>query len=73
MAGHDATNSRPASAAASRLVFGSSLFVFAFMLLFGFAIHPNIFSFSMASDVNSWTVEWRTKEWFQIGRFHVGR
>ena len=53
MAGHDATNSGPSSAAASRLVFAPRVFVFPFMFLFGFGTHPNIFSFSMVSDVNS--------------------
>ena len=73
MAEHDATTSGPASAAAWCLVFGSGLFVFPFMRLFGFAIHPDICSFSMVPDVNSRTVEWRTKEWFQIGCCHAGR
>ena len=59
------------TALAWRLVFGVSVLVFPFMLLVGFATHPNILSFSMVSDVGSWAEEWRTSEWFHIGHLLV--
>lgn len=59
------------TALAWRLVFGLSVLVFPFMLLVGFATHPNILSFSMVADVESWAEEWRSSDWFHIGHLLV--
>ena len=54
-----------------RVLFGLSVLVFPFMLLFGFATHPNILSISMVTELEAWTEEWRTSEWFHIGHLVV--
>ena len=54
-----------------RVVSGLSIIAFPIMLLVGFVTHPNILSVSMVTDLEAWTSEWRTSDWFHIGHLIV--
>lgn len=52
---------------------GSALSIIGFpiMLLVGFVTHPNIFSFSMITEVSEWAAEWRGNFMFHFGHLLV--
>lgn len=56
---------------AQRVGAGLSMILFSIMLFLGFALHPNILSFEMVSEVNAWIPEWRGKFMFHFGHLLV--
>jgi hypothetical protein len=50
---------------------GLSVVVFPIMLLFGFVLHPNIFSFARITTATEWAVEWRGNFLFHFGHLLV--
>ena len=54
-----------------RIGSGLSIVVFPVMLLFGFVLHPNLFSFGMITDALEWAGEWRGVFLFHFGHLLV--
>lgn len=54
-----------------RLGNGLSIIVFPVMLLLGFILHPNIFSFDIITDATVWAEEWRGNFLFHFGHLLV--
>ncbi len=50
---------------------GLSIIIFPIMLLFGFILHPNIFSFKLITDATEWAAEWRGNFLFHFGHLLV--
>ena len=53
------------------VVSGVSIVTFPFMLLVGFASHPDILSVSVVADPATWILDWRGNTWFHIGHLMV--
>ncbi len=60
-----------ALATVKRVGTGLSIILFPIMLLVGFATHPNIFSFEIVTDVETWIAEWRGNFMFHAGHLLV--
>jgi len=50
---------------------GLAIVIFPIMLLFGFILHPNIFSFGTITDATEWAGEWRGNFLFHFGHLLV--
>jgi len=50
---------------------GLSIIIFPIMLLMGFVLHPNIFSFDIITDAAEWAEEWRGNFLFHFGHLLV--
>jgi hypothetical protein len=50
---------------------GLSIIIFPIMLLLGFILHPNFFSFGMVANVTEWAEEWRGIFLFHFGHLLV--
>lgn len=50
---------------------GLSIIIFPIMLLMGFVLHPNIFSFDIITDADEWAKEWRGNFLFHFGHLLV--
>lgn len=48
-----------------------SIVIFPIMLLLGFILHPNIFSFDIITNATEWAEEWRGNFLFHFGHLLV--
>jgi hypothetical protein len=56
---------------AKRIGSGLCIIIFPIMLLLGFVLHPNFFSFGMVTNVTEWVEEWRGVFLFHFGHLLV--
>jgi hypothetical protein len=56
---------------AKRAGSGLAIIIFPGMLLLGFILHPNIFSFGIITDATEWVAEWRGNFLFHFGHLLV--
>ena len=56
---------------AKRIGSGLCIIIFPIMLLLGFVLHPNFFSFGMVTTVSEWVDEWRGVFLFHFGHLLV--
>jgi hypothetical protein len=56
---------------AKRIGSGLCIIIFPIMLLLGFVLHPNFFSFGMVRNVTEWVEEWRGVFLFHFGHLLV--
>ena len=56
---------------AKRIGSGLCIIIFPIMLLLGFVLHPNFFSFGMVTSVTEWVEEWRGVFLFHFGHLLV--
>jgi hypothetical protein len=56
---------------AKRIGSGLCIIIFPIMLLLGFVLHPNFFSFGMVASVTEWVEEWRGVFLFHFGHLLV--
>ena len=56
---------------AKRIGSGLCIIIFPIMLLLGFVLHPNFFSFGMVTNLTEWVKEWRGVFLFHFGHLLV--